>query len=101
MPELITNWEIDAEGFTDFLLELERMSGQTFLKVLLDQVAAVLSLAVKYTPSASAGGLKKRASSLANYIKFEDGTAISVWRKAGGMTMFLDQTNFSPKSKSS
>lgn len=86
---------LDTHGFTAFIDDLARLSGRTFEEALLDQTAALLRLCMKHTSAAKVGNIVKRVSAHNNHIVFEDGSAISMWkREPGSPTMFLDTSNW-------
>lgn len=88
---------IDPSGFLEMLQGLQDLSGQTFEHLLIDQVGALLRNCIAHTRAAGQGAIIKRVSRRNNFIEFASGEVISVWKKAGGPTMFLDTSTFKPR----
>jgi SHS2 domain-containing protein len=89
--------EVTSEGFSSLCQNLAQISGKTYEEVLLHQTAAVLNNCLKKTKQAKKGIIVKRQSRRNNYVEFASGHIVSIWKKASGAEMFLDQSTYSNK----
>lgn len=85
---------LDTHGFTAFLEDLARLSGKDFEHVCMDQTAAILRICMRRTRAAKVSTIVKKVSAKNNHVVFEDGQAVSVWKKADHAEMFLDTSNW-------
>jgi hypothetical protein len=86
--------EVVTDGFRRMVDDLATLSGKLFEDVLIHQVGALLKVCLRMTPAARASAIVKRISSQNDHVQFPSGHIISIWKKAGDVTMFLDESTW-------